>query len=180
VKEPQSFGYGVDYSVVATELTSGLQIRRPFAWINSRMYVQKLKDWNEYSTTGELVLDTFAEAQQRWHLWRRRYDLFLRWGVYKARFRISRTEAVDRATPKLILSKAGEDQPEPEPDHFAQFAKIDEGFFAWHFTLRGSRGEELASISRAFRGFGREIFTDTGESCFREVKGRGPPSNSKL
>ena len=57
------------------------QIRRPFAWINSRMYVQRLKDWHDYTPTGEPVLDTFAEAQQRWHLWRRRYDLFLRWGV---------------------------------------------------------------------------------------------------
>jgi hypothetical protein len=103
------------------------------------MYVQRLKDWHEP------VVDTFAEAQQLWHLWRRRYDLFL------------------RDAPEPILSKPGEPQPEPELDRFAQFAKIDEGFWAWQFTLRGSRGEELASISRAFRGFGREIFTDTGQ-----------------
>jgi hypothetical protein len=78
----------------------------------------------------------------------------------------SQLSAINRVPPKLTLSKAGEPQPEPEPeqDHFAQFAKIDEGFWAWNFTLRGSRGEELASISRAFRGFGREIFTDTGKS----------------
>ena len=58
-----------------------IQIRRPFAWINSRMYVQRLKDWHDYTPTGEPVLDTFAEAQQRWHAWRRRYDLFLRCGA---------------------------------------------------------------------------------------------------
>jgi hypothetical protein len=46
------------------------------------MYVQRLKDWHEYAPTGEPVLDTFAEAQQRWHPWRRRYDLFLRWGAF--------------------------------------------------------------------------------------------------
>ena len=46
------------------------------------MYVQRLKDWHEYAPTGEPVLDTFAEAQQRWHLWRRRYDLFLQWGAF--------------------------------------------------------------------------------------------------
>ncbi|KAI0306548.1 Scramblase-domain-containing protein [Multifurca ochricompacta] len=117
-----------------------LWIRRPFAWINSRMHVQRLKDWHEHTTTGEPVLDTFGEAQQRWHLWRRRYDLF-------------------SVTLERILSNPSE----PEPDRFAQFAKIDEGFWAWHFTVRGSHGEELASISRAFRGFGREIFTDTGQ-----------------
>jgi len=131
--------------IMDREGTPVLWIRRPFAWINSRMYVQSLKDWHEYASTGEPVLDTFAEAQQRWHLWRRRYDLFL------------------RATPKAIQSSASEPQPEPEPDRFTQFAKIDEGFWAWHFTLRGAHGEELASISRAFRGFGREIFTDTGQ-----------------
>jgi hypothetical protein len=78
-------------------------------------------------------------------------------------FRTSRIKASNRATPEPILSKISDPQPEPEPDRFAQFAKIDEGFLAWHFTLRGSRGEELASISRAFRGFGREFFTDTGK-----------------
>ncbi|KAI0281430.1 Scramblase-domain-containing protein [Russula aff. rugulosa BPL654] len=131
--------------IMDREGTPILWIRRPFAWINSRMYVQSLKNWHEYTPAGEPVLDTFAEAQQIWHLWRRRYDLFL------------------RATPEPILSKISEPQPEPESDRFAQFAKIDEGFWAWHFTLRGSRGEELASISRAWRGFGREMFTDTGK-----------------
>lgn len=54
------------------------QLRRPFAWINSRMFVQRLHDFNQYTHEGEPVLDTFAEVQQRWHLWCRRYDLFLR------------------------------------------------------------------------------------------------------
>lgn len=135
------------------------------------MYVQSLKDWHEYASTGEPVLDTFAEAQQRWHLWRRRYDLFLRWVILLPLLCNSRTRATNRATPNAIQSIASEPQPEPEPDHFAQFAKIDEGFWAWHFTLRGAHGEELASISRAFRGFGREIFTDTGKSpVFHECK----------
>lgn len=61
------------------ELTnSQWQIRRPFAWINSRMYVQRLKDFSEYTLGGEPVLDTFAEVQQVWHPWRRRYNLFIR------------------------------------------------------------------------------------------------------
>jgi hypothetical protein len=42
------------------------------------MFVQKLLDNKDYTPEGEPVLDTFAEVQQRWHLWRRRYDLFLR------------------------------------------------------------------------------------------------------
>lgn len=52
--------------------------------------------------------------------------------------------------------------PQPEPDaaddvRFQQFARIDEGLLAWHFRLRDARGGELASVNRAFRGFGREV-----------------------
>ena len=134
------------------------------------MYVERLKDWHEYTPRGEPVLDTFAEAQQRWHLWRRRYDLFLRQDL-SVKAPTPQTSFADQVTTEHTsltehtLSKASEHPPEAQLEHFVQIAKIDEGFWAWHFTLRGSRGEELASISRAFRGFGREIFTDTGKSC---------------
>lgn len=103
------------------------------------MYVQRLKNYAEYTPEGEPVLDTFAEAQQRWHLWRRRYDLFLR-------------EASHR-----ILSTVDQPQPEPEPDMFQQFARIDDGFLSWHFNLRDARGHPIATVNRAFRGFGREV-----------------------
>ncbi|KAI0636816.1 Scramblase-domain-containing protein [Trametes polyzona] len=122
-----------------------LWLRRPFAFINSRMYVQRLKDFDTYTPEGEPVLDTFAEVQQRWHPWRRRYDLFL------------------RDTPHRILSTLNEPQPEPEPELFRQFAKIDGGILAWHFTLMDAQGDPIASVNRAFRGFGRELFTDTGQ-----------------
>jgi hypothetical protein len=144
------------------EGTPVLWIRRPFAWINSRMYVERLKNWHEYTPNGEPVLDTFAEAQQRWHLWRRRYDLFLREDL-SVNTPTPQTSFTDKVTMGHTLPKAGEQLPELQLENFVQFAKIDEGFWAWHFTLRGSRGEELASINRAFRGFGREIFTDTGQ-----------------
>jgi len=129
--------------------TPVLWVRRPFAWINSRMFVQRLKDYNTYTSEGEPVLDTFGEVQQLWHPWRRRYDLFL------------------RESPQRILSVASEAQPEPDTEVFTQLAKIDEGFLAWHFFLRDARGQEIASIRRAFRGFGRELFTDTGQYFIR-------------
>ena len=101
--------------------------------------MQRLKDYDQYTPEGEPVLDTFAEVQQRWHLWRRRYDLFI------------------RQTPHRILSTVDEPQPEPEPDTFQQFAEIDGGILAWHFTLRDAQGLPIASVNRAFRGFGREV-----------------------
>ncbi|CAB4467186.1 unnamed protein product [Rhizophagus irregularis] len=42
-----------------------LKIRRPFAWINSRIFI---------STNDEYLI---GEVHQQWHLWRRRYNLFI-------------------------------------------------------------------------------------------------------
>ncbi|RIA82653.1 Scramblase-domain-containing protein [Glomus cerebriforme] len=42
-----------------------LKIRRPFAWINSRIFI---------STNNEQLI---GEVHQQWHLWRRRYNLFI-------------------------------------------------------------------------------------------------------
>lgn len=128
-----------------------LWLRRPFAFINSRMFVQRLKDYSSYTPEGEPVLDTFAEVQQRWHLWRRRYDVFL------------------RDKPRRILSLASENQPEPDlmEEDFSQFARVDSGFLAWNFSLHDAQGQELGHIGRNFRGFGREVFTDTGQYVVR-------------
>lgn len=130
-----------------------LWLRRPFAWINSRMYVQRLKEFSEYTPEGDPILDTFGEAQQVWHPWRRRYDLFL------------------RESSRRILSLASESQPEPTPAVFTQVAQVDSPFLAWDFRLLDGHKQDIAFISRAFRGFGREIFTDTGRYsvCFKPV-----------
>ncbi|KAF5391829.1 hypothetical protein D9757_001799 [Collybiopsis confluens] len=117
-----------------------LFVRRPFAWINSRMYVQRPNPGQEViqtSSSSEAVLDTFAEVQQIWHPFRRRYDLFL------------------RESPKRILSLASDLQPEPEldSDTFNQMGKVDAPFLAWNFTVEDAAAQEIAFISRNFRGF---------------------------
>lgn len=64
-----------------------------------------------------------------------------------------------RSTPHRVLTALGSDlQPERTLEaHFNQFARIDEGLWAWHFVLRDVQGEGIASVNRAFRGFGREV-----------------------
>ncbi|KAF8636485.1 hypothetical protein AX17_003300 [Amanita inopinata Kibby_2008] len=131
------------------------------------MYVQRLQDRHIYTSKGEPVLDMFGEVQQIWHPWRRRYDIFL------------------RDSPRRVLSLAHEPQPEPEPLTYMQFAKIDAGFLAWDFPLHDNAGREIASISRAFRGFGREIFTDTGQYTVQfapteHPSGHAPVSNHAI
>ena len=67
-----------------------------------------------------------------------------------------------RDTPHRVLSTVHEPQPEPELDteHLCRFSRIDEGLWAWHFNLRDERGQEIATINRAFRGFGREASSE--------------------
>lgn len=62
-----------------------------------------------------------------------------------------------RDKPRRILSTTDEPQPEPDLDQFTQLAKIDEGLWAWNFALRDEQGDEIASVNRQFRGFGREV-----------------------
>ncbi|KAJ3923304.1 Scramblase-domain-containing protein [Lentinula edodes] len=112
-----------------------LWVRRPFAWINSRMYVQRPTPGQEVSES--VLLDTFGEVQQIWHPFRRRYDL---------------------DSPKRILSLSSDPQPEPELDTntFSQIATVDAPFLAWDFSVLDAAAREMTFISRSFRGLGRE------------------------
>jgi hypothetical protein len=83
---------------------------------------------------GRLV----GEVHQVWHPLRRKYELF-----------VNRPEI-------------NEDTTELE-DSLVQFASIDGGLLTWDFVMTDQRERPLGAITRNFRGFGREIFTDTGQ-----------------
>jgi hypothetical protein len=107
-----------------------LRIRRPYSWINSRIYVSTPSENDDEA--GETVI---GEAQQEWHLYRRKYNHF--------------------------VSRDGE---------MVQFASTDSGLLAWDFYVRDEEGNIIGSINRNFAGFGRELFTDTGQvsNCFSD------------
>ncbi|KAG0152617.1 hypothetical protein CROQUDRAFT_667415 [Cronartium quercuum f. sp. fusiforme G11] len=46
-------------------------------------------------------------------------------------------------------------------DEFEQFGKIDEKFLSWEFFIKDYNDLILGKIDKIFKGFGREIFTDT-------------------
>ncbi|KDQ16202.1 hypothetical protein BOTBODRAFT_54038 [Botryobasidium botryosum FD-172 SS1] len=121
-----------------------LWINRPFSWINSRLFVQRIP-LESYEATGEeeqkVVL---GEGQQEWHPWRRKYHLFKSQGYQK----------------------------------FDQFASINGGFWAWDFFLQDAGDNNIASIRRNFAGFGREIFTDTGQYVIRFTPDPDAPSDA--
>ncbi|KAF8201628.1 Scramblase-domain-containing protein [Pholiota molesta] len=123
----------------------GVPVRRPFAWINSRMFVQRLKDHSHSPYDPDPVLETFGEVQQIWHLWRRRYDLFLR-----------------EQLPAELFNNTEPQNSQSFQSIYHQIAKVDAEFLAFDFIVQNEQELEIARIERAFRGFGREIFTDTG------------------
>ncbi len=57
-----------------------LMIRRPFTWINSTAHIYAVREDYPvgYGAPQEGDLELIGEVQQRWHLYRRRYELFLR------------------------------------------------------------------------------------------------------
>ncbi|GAA5968617.1 hypothetical protein JCM21900_002209 [Sporobolomyces salmonicolor] len=48
-----------------------------------------------------------------------------------------------------------------------QFGSIDSGFMAWDFSVKDEAGNVIASISRNFTGFARELFADVGQYVLR-------------
>lgn len=62
-------------TILDTEGNTILKVYRPFAWINSRTFVQRHVLDESMSEEDTIV----GEVQQVWHLWRRRYNLFTGW-----------------------------------------------------------------------------------------------------
>ncbi|KAI8084487.1 Scramblase-domain-containing protein [Halteromyces radiatus] len=111
------------------------KIIRPFSWINSRIFI--------YTSDDTLI----GEVQQRWHLLRRKYDLFIGYSIrclyiYMCSFFFFNIRNT-------------------------QFATIDTPFLGWDFDLRDEQGTAIANVSRNFVGFAREIFTDSGQYVLR-------------
>ncbi|RPB03527.1 Scramblase-domain-containing protein [Choiromyces venosus 120613-1] len=119
-----------------------LTFSRPFSWLRSRIGVF---DPLAEGDGGRVI----GEARQEWHLWRRRYDLFL----YNE----------DGSSPVEEEKEAGGGV----GGYMKQFAYIDEPFLSWDFTLLSESNQIIGSVNRNFTGFGREIFTDTGVYVLR-------------
>lgn len=101
-----------------------------------------------------------GEAQQQWAPLRRKYNLFLA--------RNPESEALRENPQKQAMDKASQLQLISQPDAFyEQFAYVDEPFLSWDFSLMSSDSQLIGSVSRNWRGFGRELFTDTGAYALR-------------
>ena len=166
-----------------------LRFHRPFSWINSRIRVYDAvgKDATGYtssvalhgtSTSSEVnqtsasvsslpmsEMRIIGSAEQEWAILRRKYNLFL----------ARHMEAPEAGSPQLssgdlpvstskALTVAEGDTREVG---MVQFARVDEPFLSWDFSLMSEDKRLIGSVNRNFVGFAREIFTDTGVYALR-------------
>ena len=151
-----------------------LRFDRPFSWINTRIRVYNPWDPSvdleasasastalvegqppstptpQISTLALQAMGIVGEAHSEWAPLRRKYSLFLSHGL------------------SLGQQGAGSSSQGSKPTtDFTQFARVDEPFLSWDFSLYDVEARKAGSVNREFRGFGRELFTDTGSYVLR-------------
>jgi hypothetical protein len=99
-----------------------------------------------------------GEAHSQWAPLRRKYSLFLAHGL---------PDDTAAASPISTFQSRDVSSAQSSVTTMSQFAYIDEKFLSWDFSLLGADSRLLGSVNRTFRGFGREIFTDTGAYVLR-------------
>lgn len=150
-----------------------LRFNRPLSYINStiRVYdpletgahsniklssstaVQPRSDAGPVHTLSHHPLDAMrliGEAQSEWAPLRRKYALFL-------------AHDLPTGDAAEVMSKKTSEK----GSTMVQFAYINEPFLSWDFSLKSASDQLIGSVNRSFRGFAREIFTDTGAYVMR-------------
>ncbi|KIX99542.1 uncharacterized protein Z520_05118 [Fonsecaea multimorphosa CBS 102226] len=181
-----------------------LRFHRPFSWINTR--IRAYDPWDgpyeaQRSSSTSLVpqsstdpmdqpqisplplesMRIIGETHSQWAPLRRKYDLFL-----------SHDLALNEPGPHAISTRRGEGLSNLQQNQiaennrsgsatdFTQFAAVNEPFLSWDFSLLDQNNQKIGSVNREFRGFGREIFTDTGSYVLRmDAAGMEGPADAK-
>ncbi|KAF2201032.1 Scramblase-domain-containing protein [Delitschia confertaspora ATCC 74209] len=168
-----------------------LRFHRPFSWISSRIRVYDAVGTGSgtYTTSGALQgtsvqaalnqsatqissiplneMRIIGAAEQQWAPLRRKYNLFLARDLSQTP---ASAEALQLASGELPLSNSKALQVvegDQRETGFMQFARVDEPFLSWDFTLRSEDNRLVGSVNRNFGGFARELFTDTGVYALR-------------
>ncbi|KAJ2655483.1 hypothetical protein IWW48_005518 [Coemansia sp. RSA 1200] len=114
-----------------------MTIWRNFSLINSRVFVSTVDGG------GRIV----GESQQHWHLWRRRYNLFVDHTNTQQQYRDDDRDG--SSSQRLLFDRR-------------QFAETDAPFLSWDFPFLSQDGSLLGGVFRDFSGIGMELFTDYG------------------
>ncbi|KAF1924985.1 Scramblase-domain-containing protein [Didymella exigua CBS 183.55] len=165
-----------------------LRFHRPFSWINSQISVyDAVGDGGactsstqlQGTSTASIVKQTSANVsnldlsdmriigatEQDWAPLRRKYNMFL------ARDLAAASSNTPQIAPGSLPLSDSKETTVAEGDNrkvgMLQFARVDERFLSWDFSLMSQDDRLLGSVNRNFGGFAREIFTDTGVYALR-------------
>ncbi|KAF1954098.1 Scramblase-domain-containing protein [Byssothecium circinans] len=166
-----------------------LRFHRPFSWINSRIRVYDAvgQDGGAYTSSpelqgtsaGSLINETSASvsslpmsdmriigsAEQEWAPLRRKYNLFVARQLEEAAAGTPQLTSGDLPISNSKAIVLAED--DTREIGMLQFARIDEPFLSWDFSLTSEDERLIGSVNRNFVGFARELFTDTGVYALR-------------
>lgn len=168
-----------------------LRFHRPFSWINSRIRVYDAvgKNGGEYASSsslqgtssGSIVSQTSAgvstlpltdmriigAAEQEWAPLRRKYNLFLARNLENHAAAQNTPQIASGGLPLSSSKAVAVVEGDTREVGMLQFARVDEPFLSWDFSLMSEDGRLAGSVNRNFAGFAREIFTDTGVYALR-------------
>ena len=122
---------------------------RKFSFINSKLKIwsnddEQMDNRNNNNNNNNSIL--IGESVQSWHLWRRRYNLFVQ--EFKRRQQLMDNETNLETNNNSHMLR--------------QFGAIDAPFLSFEFPVMDEENKIVASVDRNWVGLGREFLTDTG------------------
>lgn len=168
-----------------------LRFHRPFSWINSRIRVYDAVGQGEgvYTSSSSLQgtsarsianqtsanvsslplqdMRIIGAAEQEWAPLRRKYNLFLARNLEDVAAAPGTPQLSSGDLPISDSKAVAVAEGDTREVGMLQFARVDEPFLSWDFSLMSEDGRLAGSVNRNFGGFAREIFTDTGVYALR-------------
>ena len=168
-----------------------LRFHRPFSWINSRIRVYDAigPEGGTYTSSASLQGTSVASianqtsanvsnlplqnmriigaAEQEWAPLRRKYNLFLARSLEEDAAAVGTPQITSGDLPISSSKAVAVAEGDAREVGMLQFARVDEPFLSWDFSLMTEDGRLAGSVNRNFGGFAREIFTDTGVYALR-------------
>jgi hypothetical protein len=168
-----------------------LRFHRPFSWINStiRVYDAVGKDAAAYTSSNSLQgtspgsissqtssnissiplqdMRIIGAAEQEWAPLRRKYNMYLARNLDDDPAAPNAPQIAPGSSPLSNSKAVAVVEGDTREVGMLQFARVDEPFLSWDFSLKSEDSRLVGAVNRNFAGFAREIFTDTGVYALR-------------
>jgi hypothetical protein len=108
-----------------------------------------------------------GSAEQEWAPLRRKYNMFLARSLEENAAGPNTPQIASGDLPLSSSKAVAVVEGDAREVGMLQFARVDEPFLSWDFSLKSEDSRLIGTVNRNFAGFAREIFTDTGVYALR-------------